>query len=203
MLRYAISSRTLFPGDDRGQQAALVEQAARWASAGIGFLQLREKDLTSAELAGLARKILKVLPATTALLINSRPDIAIAVAAAGVHLTAAPGQLTAAQVRQLYAAATLRPPVITVSCHTLGEVAEARENRVDAILFAPVFGKSVAGQMVTPGQGLDQLRAACATAGPTPVYALGGVTHDNAPACIEAGASGIAGIRLFHDQAFC
>ena len=32
MLRYAITSRALFPGDERHQQAALVEQAARWAS---------------------------------------------------------------------------------------------------------------------------------------------------------------------------
>jgi thiamine-phosphate pyrophosphorylase len=53
--------------------------------------------------------------------------------------------------------------------------------------------------MVIPAQGLDQLRAACTVAAPTPVYALGGVTLENAPACVEAGAAGIAGIRLFHN----
>jgi thiamine-phosphate pyrophosphorylase len=199
MLRYAITSRALFPGDDHHQQAALVEQAARWASAGIGLIQLREKDLPAAWLANLARNLLKTLPATTKLLLNSRLDIAIATAAHGVHLTAAPGELTPAQVRHLYAAASLPPPVITVSCHTLAEVARARDSRVDGILFAPVFGKIIAGEMVTPGRGLDQLRAACTAAAPTPVYALGGVTVENAPSCLEAGALGIAGIRLFHD----
>jgi thiamine-phosphate pyrophosphorylase len=199
MLRYAITSRALFPGDHHRQQAALVEQAARWASAGIDLIQLREKDLPAAWLANLARNLLKTLPATTKLLINSRLDIAIATAAHGVHLTAAPGELTPAQVRQLYAAASLPLPVITVSCHTLAEVARARDHRVDGILFAPVFGKIIAGEIVTPGQGLDELRAACTAAAPTPVYALGGVTLKNAPSCLEAGAIGIAGIRLFHD----
>jgi thiamine-phosphate pyrophosphorylase len=199
MLRYAITSRSLFAGDQLRQQAALVEQAARWASAGIDLIQLREKDLPAACLENLARNLLQTLPATTKLLLNSRLDIAIATAAPGVHLTAAPGELTPAQVRHLYAAASLPPPVITVSCHTLAEVARARDNRVDGILFAPVFGKIIAGEIVTPGQGLDQLRAACSAAAPTPVYALGGVTLENAPSCLHAGAAGVAGIRLFHD----
>jgi len=203
MLRYAITSRVLFRGDHRRQETALVEQAARWASAGIDFIQLREKDLPAASLADLARTILKILPATTKLLLNSRPDIAIAMAAHGVHLTAAPGELTPQQVRHLYATAALPPPVITVSCHTLAEVDRARDNRVDAILFAPVFGKSIAGKIVTPGQGLGQLRAACTAAIHTPVFALGGVTLENAPSCLEAGAAGIAGIRLFHDPSAC
>jgi thiamine-phosphate pyrophosphorylase len=199
MLRYAITSRDLFGGDQRCQQAALVEQAVRWASDGINFIQLREKDLPAASLADLARIILKKLPATTKLLVNSRLDIAIATAAHGVHLTATPGELTARQVRYVYAAASLPPPIITISCHTLAEISLARHHRVDAILFSPVFGKTLAGEIVTPGQGLDQLRAACTAAAPTPVYALGGVTLENVSSCLQAGAIGIAGIRLFHD----
>jgi thiamine-phosphate pyrophosphorylase len=201
VLRYAITNRALFPGDDRQQQAALLEQATRWIAGGIDLIQLRERDLPAATLVDLARKILKNIALSsspTKLLINSRPDIAIAAEAHGVHLTAAPGEITAAQVRQLYAAATLTPPLVTRSSHTLAEAVQAREDRVDAILFAPVFGKSVAGEIVSPGQGLDTLHSACAAAAPVPVYALGGVTFDNAPACLEAGAAGIAGIRLFH-----
>jgi thiamine-phosphate pyrophosphorylase len=201
VLRYAITSRNLFPGDDRQQQAALLEQASRWATDGIDAIQLREKDLPAGVLTNLARNILEnihLAASPTKLLINARPDIAIAAGAHGVHLTSAPGEITPSQVRNLFASIPLSPPIITCSCHTLAEVEQARENRVDAILFAPVFGKSVAGEIVVPGQGLDHLRAACAAAAPVPVYALGGVTLDNAPACLEAGAAGIAGIRLFH-----
>jgi thiamine-phosphate pyrophosphorylase len=197
MFRYAITSRALFLGDDRRQQTALVEQAARWGAACIDFIQLREKDLPAGALADLARRILKEL-STTKLLLNSRADIAIATGAHGVHLTAAFGELNPVQVRHLYASAALPPPVITVSCHTRAEAVRARDQSVDAILFAPVFGKMIAGETVTPGQGLDQLRAACAAAAPIPVYALGGVTLENAPSCLQAGAAGVAGIRLFH-----
>jgi thiamine-phosphate pyrophosphorylase len=203
MLRYAITSRALYPGDELQQQAALLREASRWVADGIDLIQLREKDLPAAGIAALARQILLAIAASTSptkLLLNSRPDIAIATAAHGVHLTAAPDELTPAQVRSLYASANLAAPIITISCHTLEDVRRARVNQADAILFAPVFEKIIAGQTITPGQGIDRLRAASFAASPIPVYALGGVTIENAPACLDAGAAGIAGIRLFHQS---
>ena len=202
MLRYAITSRALYPGNEIQQQAALLRQASRWVADGIDLIQLREKDLPAANIVALAREILLAIAMTTSptkLLINSRPDIAIATAAHGVHLTAAPDELTPAQVRSLYAAANRPAPIITLSCHTLEDVRRARANQADAILFAPVFEKIIAGQTITPGQGIDRLRAACRAASPIPVYALGGVTFENAAACLDTGAAGIAGIRLFHN----
>jgi thiamine-phosphate pyrophosphorylase len=202
MLRYAITSRALYPGDEQEKQVALVRQASRWAADGIDLIQLREKDLPATALAALAHRILQAIAAATSptrLLINSQPNIAVATGAHGVHLTAAPDELTPAQVRALYASANLSAPIITVSCHTLEEVERAHTSKVDAILFAPVFEKIVAGQIITPGQGLDRLRVACIAAAPIPVYALGGVTLQNARSCLDAGAVGIAGIRLFHN----
>ena len=199
MLRYAITQRTLFPGDDRAQQAALVLQTAQWAAEGIDFIQLREKDLTSFDLILLARKILEAIsPHSVRLLINSNPGVAITTAAHGVHLTAAPNQPTPTDIRRRYALSKLPDPVITVSCHTLAEIEHARSQSVTAILFAPIFGKSVSGELVVPGTGLDLLCEACTVAMPIPVYALGGVTLENAPQCLVAGATGVAGIRLFH-----
>ena len=198
MHRYAITSRALLSGDEAERQSSLVQQCARWSREGIDYIQLREKDLAAATLSQLAKDILKAITGSkTKLLINTRADVALATGAHGVHLTAAPGELTPTQVRQLYAATGSAEPIVTISCHTIEEVRRVVQHKPDAILFAPVFGKTAAGELVVPAAGLDKLREACTIAAPTPVYALGGVTEENAPQCLEAGAVGIAAIRLF------
>jgi thiamine-phosphate pyrophosphorylase len=217
MLRYAITDRTLLGNEAQVPHPcaasssmggmynvqALLQQAAHLASLQIDCLQLREKDLPAATLATLARALLATLRAhnsPTKLLINSRADIAIAAHADGVHLTSAPGELTPAQVRALYAHAGMPAPIISLSCHTVEEVARAAHAPEDArptlILFGPVFKKIVAAS-ATPGTGLTLLAAACRAAAPIPVLALGGITEQNTPAALAAGAAGIAAIRLF------
>jgi thiamine-phosphate pyrophosphorylase len=44
---------------------------------------------------------------------------------------------------------------------------------------------------------LEMLRRVCEAAAPVKVVALGGVTWANAQECVDAGAAGVAGIRLF------
>jgi thiamine-phosphate pyrophosphorylase len=200
MLRYAITDRSHFPGDESTRQSALLQQTAALAASGINYLQLREKDLDTATLATLAHALLATFrtrsPAPK-LLINSRADIAVATAADGVHLTSAPGELTPTQIRQLYASANLPEPIVSVSCHTLTDVAAARDSGATLILFGPVFEKVAGTQSISAGTGLGLLRSACATGSPTPILALGGITSENTSACLAAGAAGIAAIRLF------
>jgi thiamine-phosphate pyrophosphorylase len=63
-------------------------------------------------------------------------------------------------------------------------------------VFAPVFEKKDAPE--TQRAGLAALREACGAK--IPVLALGGVTLQNAALCLDAGAAGIAGIRLFQEN---
>lgn len=201
MLRYAITNRALFAGEESEKRNSLLRQTFHWVRDGFDFIQLREKDLSDDAIAELASEILEAISATAAptrLLINSRVDVAVATRAHGVHLTTAPGEMTPDGVRRLYASARLPEPVVSVSCHTLLEVEQARENHGDLILFSPVFGKSLGGGETLPGQGLGRLKEACEIAAPVLVFALGGVTAENAAACGAAGAAGIAGIGLFH-----
>jgi thiamine-phosphate pyrophosphorylase len=239
MLRYAITDRARFVAES-GQQAephlqsALLAQAARLTADGIDFIQLRERDLSAAALASLAHRLLATLRADLThpaprLLINSRADIAIATCADGVHLTSSPNELTPAQVRALYAAAALPAPIVSLSCHTLAEVANAASfapnDRPTLLLFGPVFEKVIAKNVVAEqalnlngdaedrapenslgdkkiakGAGLDLLRAASLAAAPIPVLALGGITRTNAAATLAAGAAGIAAIRFFQSE---
>jgi thiamine-phosphate pyrophosphorylase len=193
MIRYAITDGSPRPG-------CLTSQARGWVEAGIDFVQLRDKSLQAGALAALARALLDEFGqdgGPPRLLINGRADVAAAVGAAGVHLTAHPGELTPEQVRRVFTLAGRPAPVVSVSCHTLDEVQRAHRAEVDLILFGPVFEKRVEGEVVAPGAGLAGLQAACKVAPGSPVLALGGITVANTPACLAAGAAGIAGIRLF------
>jgi len=205
MLRCAITDSTSVAEDAASRRTKLLEQARRWARRsavdGIDLVQLREKHLEAGDLLRLAEAMLQILRANgasqTKLLINSRVDVAIAAGADGVHLTSRPGELTPQQIRTVFVHAGRPVPVVSVSCHTLDEVKRAKENHADYILFGPVFEKRIDNQVVKDGVGMDLLRRACELARPTPVFALGGVTQENTALCLQAGAAGIAAIRLF------
>ncbi len=179
---------------------ALPLRCAALAREGIDLLLIREKDLQAGVLVELCREIAGVVRqnnSRTRILVASRLDVALAAGLDGVHLASGAGELSPALVRGVYRRAHLPEPFVSVSCHTLDDVGRARDAQACAALFAPVFGKMVAGERVTPPTGLEGLRAACAEAAPMPVFALGGVSWENAAECIRAGAAGVAGIRLF------
>ena len=202
MLRYAITDRAAYGGSPAYRLDSVVGEATRWAADGIEFIQIREKDLGAAELAGLTRRVVAAVRAAgsaTRVLVNSRADVAVAARADGVHLMAAVGQLLPAQVRSIFAAAGRSNAVVSISCHTIEDVQRASALGVDAILFGPVFGKSIGGVQVLEGQGLESLHQACKAAGSVAVYALGGVTEQRAAECLVTGAAGIAGIRFFRN----
>jgi thiamine-phosphate pyrophosphorylase len=212
MLRYAITNRAQYPGDEVFQQESVVREAARWAAEGVEFIQIREKDLPAGKLAALTRQVLAAVREAgtgTRVLVNARLDVAVATGAEGVHLTGRGGELTPAQVREVYRSAGAGigagigagtgagVPLISVSCHSVDEVRLAAGERVDAILFGPIFGKTVNGVEVAPALGVDVLRAACVASDGVAVFALGGVTKERLAECAQAGAAGVAGIRLF------
>jgi thiamine-phosphate pyrophosphorylase len=201
MLRCAITDRTLFPGDDDQRIAALIQQSILWSRKGIEIIQLREKDLPASMVAEIARKILRgIVPGRSLLLINTSVEAAIAARAHGVHIASHHGAISQIEARRRFTAAGLPDPIVTISCHSVEEIRRARVYTPDAIVFAPVFGKVVAGKTVTPAVGLKSLQQACDAAAPIPVLAMGGVTLGRAQMCLDAGAAGVAGIRIFHEE---
>jgi thiamine-phosphate pyrophosphorylase len=90
-------------------------------------------------------------------------------------------------------------PDIGVSCHTLAEVERAHVECAVFAVFGPVFEKKdeKSADDSRPA-GLDLLRQACQHK--IPVLALGGITLENAGACLNIGAAGVAGIRLFQEN---
>jgi thiamine-phosphate pyrophosphorylase len=213
LLFYYITDRSQFPGDESARRAHLLAKIREAANAGVDYIQLREKDLSARQLENLAREAMRVLreaqtrnedrqPRTenreprTRLLINSRTDIALAVAADGVHLPA--GDVIPAEVRRIAqrSAGALARVAISISFHSPEEVYQAQEAGADLALFAPVFEKRAVPN--SKPAGLEILRQACQYK--IPVLALGGVTLNNTAACLQAGAAGIAAIRLFQEN---
>jgi thiamine-phosphate pyrophosphorylase len=205
-LLYYITDRTAFAAGERTRR--LLEKISEATRAGVDYIQLREKDLHPRDLESLAKEAGSIIAKLrtenpelrTALLINSRTDIALAAHADGVHLRS--DDISPEEVRAVWKkrgvgaparANSPQDPVIGVSCHSPEEVAQAAANSASFAVFAPVFEKKDARPA-----GLDLLREACGAN--IPVLALGGVTLAKVQSCLEAGAAGIAAIRLFQEN---
>lgn len=209
-LLYYITDRIQFLGDERARRRALLAKVVEAVTACVDYIQLREKDLSARELEILALDALSAAHDSaplraekrelrTRLLINSRMDIALAVGADGVHLRG--DDVAPPEVRRMLELSAHQPRpsdhfLVAVSCHTAADVFRAEFEKADFAVFAPVFGKR--GAAGTPPAGLAALREACRVK--IPVFALGGVTIENAASCLEAGAAGVAGIRLFQEN---
>ncbi len=154
------------------------------------FVHLRARGLSASELLRRAHRLRK-LP--TRLLINDRIDIALAVAADGVHL---PSHRIAPQLlrRQFPSLGT-----IGVSCHSLEEIVRAAGEGADYVFLSPIFSPRSYQSSATP-LGLALL-ARAAELVDIPVIALGGITAENESSCLNAGAAGIAGIEYFFSPA--
>jgi len=205
-LLYYITDRKQFPGDEDFRRAALLGKIADAARAGVDYIQLREKDLSTRELEILAREVadrVREHSPRTRLLINSRTDVALVMGAEGVHLRA--DDVTPRDARRIVEVAshgrltltlTMTRFLVAASCHTVADVLRAESDQADFAVFGPLFGKS--GAPETEPTGLVALSNACKVR--IPVFALGGITMENAASCLKAGAAGVAGIRLFQEN---
>ncbi len=160
-------------------------------TAQLPLVQIREKSLPARVLYDLTARAVEITrDSKTRLLVNDRVDIALAAGADGVHLTSR--SLPADVVRNICGPDFL----IGVSTHSLAEAQAAQATGADFVVFGPVFETESKRAFGEP-QGLDKLREVANALGPFAVLAIGGITRENLAACVDAGASGIAGISLF------
>ncbi len=195
MLCYVTDRRSLAE-DPATAKKLLLEKIEQVAEAGVDWIQLREKDLPTRELAELAGEALRRTADTAALLINDRLDVACAYKAAGVHL--GERSLPVRDVRRLAGLRCAgREFLVGASVHSLEAAQMAERDGADYIIFGPIFATPAKESFGSP-QGLPKLREVCKHVA-IPVLAIGGISLANARECLAAGASGIAAIRLFQD----
>jgi len=205
LLCYVTDRRSLPGGTPETSLAALAQKIEQVVSAGVDWVQIREKDLTARDLAGLTREVLRSTAKSTSskagavrVLVNDRMDVALSEGAGGVHL--GEKSLPIQEAKRLWQSCALNGAsdfVFGVSCHSLEAARDAARSGADYIFFGPVFVTPSKAAFGTP-QGLEQLKQVC-RAVTLPVIAIGGITFENTAFCIDAGAAGLAAIRLFQE----
>ena len=185
MLRCYITDR-----HQAGSAEALLRLVERALSIGVELIQIREKDWKVREIAAFAKAVMALPnPHRTFVLVNDRVDVALACGAHGVHLPSS--RIAPAAMRAMLPERF----IIGVSCHSREEMWRAQEEDADYVFISPVFAP-LSKEDKRPTLGIEGLREAVAGLA-IPSFALGGITPETAPLCVEAGAPGVAGISLF------
>ena len=168
------------------QLSQIMSNAIAAAEAGVALFQLREKQLSAKLLFELTAAIVRETKGTgLQLIVNGRPDIALAAGAVGVHLPV--NGLPIADVRRTFGSGLL----IGASCHTIEELSAARENGADFATFGPIFASPGKGEP----KGIGDLHSAASAVEDFPVLALGGVSIEKINEVAATGAAGVAAIR--------
>ena len=159
--------------------------------AGVQLIHIREKKLPARLIFELVTKALKITKhSNTKLLVNDRADIARAANADGVHLTS--NSIPTEIIRQNF----LSKFIIGVSAHSIEKAQLAQFGGADFVTYSPIFYSPDKGEP----QGIENLRQVCGGLNPFPVIALGGIDETNFAETLQAGAKGVAAIRLFIDN---
>lgn len=169
-----ITNRHLVRGD-------YIEQLKRVAAGGCDAIILREKDLSETEYERLAEAVLSALePYGTPCILHTYVDVALRLHVAGIHLPSA--------VLPDLPEEKKRFRRIGASVHSKEEARAASQAGATYLIAGHVFATDC--KRGVPPRGLDFLREVCESVS-IPVYAIGGITPDNADSCIAAGAAGV------------
>ncbi|HEX5367433.1 MAG TPA: thiamine phosphate synthase [Acidimicrobiales bacterium] len=183
---------------DRRQAAAggrtLAAVAAAAVRGGAAAVLLRERDLPPGERADLAATLRRVTArAGAGLVVAGDVRLARRAGADGVHLGGTdpwPGDPPTGPAGPGSGAAGVGMAV-SRSCHTPGDLREARDRGAAWVTYSPVFA-TPSKPGYGPVLGIGGLASGCRSVPGLPVAALGGVDPTTAAACVAAGAAMVA-----------
>ena len=156
--------------------------AAAAVARSVPVIQLREKDLPDPELTALARSLAEATRGSdTLFIVNDRPDVAAAVGADGVHV--GPSDADPASARLIVGPEA----IVGVSGNTPRETALAVRAGADYVGAGPVYPTATKPDARRP-IGVAGIRAIADAVPEVPLVAIGGLSADNAPAVLAAGA---------------
>ncbi len=157
-------------------------QLRRLAEAGVDSIILREKALTEQEYTRLAARTAETIkPFGTRLILHSFYSAALKLGVKSIHLPLPVLEALDNDTKQCF-------EHIGASVHSPEEAARAAALGADCLVAGHIFNTDC--KQGLPGRGLEYLNEVCQRVN-VPVYAIGGITPDNAGSVIDAGAKGI------------
>lgn len=154
----------------------LEERLAELAKIGIRHIILREKDLSVEEYSALAEKILRI-PGIE-LTLHNFPEAARRLSVSRIHLPL--GALTKELCAEF--------ETVGASIHSVEEAQKAEQLGASYVTAGHIFATDCKRDLAP--RGLDFLESVCRSVN-IPVYAIGGITPENAQSALNSGAAGV------------
>ena len=167
MLEIAVTNRHLCKGD-------YFTQIEKIASHKPLAILLREKDLSFDKYLALSSEAARICG------LRGVPVIAHTYAVPGIHRLHVPSALANEELAREYS--------LSVSVHSPEEARMAAALGAQFVIAGHIF--ETGSKPDAPPRGLDFLREICGSVR-IPVFAIGGITMENAGQCLDAGASGV------------
>lgn len=177
---YVITDKKLIK---RGKFIETVEKSIK---GGARIVQLREKDTPQNEILNLGRELLKLTRRyDVPLIINDSPELAKEIGADGVHLGG--GDTSIKNARAILGDEI----IIGVSCYNQIERGlNAVQNGADYVVFGtPYYTPTKPEREPT---SIEVLKEAVYVISQIPIFAIGGITKENASEILGTGVNGIA-----------
>ena len=174
--------RLMLVTDDRLVQGRdLVALALAAERGGVTSVQLRLKQAGGRELVQLVRGLMEAL--TVPVLVNDRPDVAIATGAAGVHL--GPDDVPVELVRRI------APPGFIIGASVGSEAEVGRAGAADYWGIGP-WRETATKEDAGTGLGAEGFQRLVALARGKPCIAIGGVRPEDVAIVMAAAGTGVA-----------
>ncbi|KPK48294.1 MAG: hypothetical protein AMJ77_00455 [Dehalococcoidia bacterium SM23_28_2] len=190
-MRLPIPCLTLITDRRLCEGLSLEEAVAQAVDGGVNVVQLREKDLTAAQLIPLADRLRAITEDKALLIVNTHLDVALVCAADGVHLPERGPSVAA--MRRLAGDGF----IIGRSVHSAEEAVRAEEEGADYVQVGAIF--PTRSHRGLPAAGLALLKSVAAMLA-IPIVAVGGITAGNVEQVMRAGAEGAAVISAILDS---
>ena len=187
------AARLYFISGHRIAAGTLAELVGELADAGVDVVQLREKDMEAGDLVRVGEPLLAACrEAGVPLIVNDRPDVAVALGADGVHV--GQNDLSPETARRILGAG-----IVGLSTHARVDIdAAVALERCDYIAVGPV--RATPTKQGRPGVGVDLVRYAASTVS-LPWFSIGGLNEDSLAEVLDAGARRIVVVRAIAEAA--